>query len=851
MLVPTLPEPMEHDQPAWIPKSLGDLTKCEAANAGAKALGVGGVKKEILKKAAMKQSLSLCLSWAYVAASPVNVGDHKPDFVCIYRAFRVTEQLPTLDSALDIETPLCRREPELHASIMQSVEKVWTSSGVSPASSSSSSDLGVIGEQSRPEPYLAILDNTLDLAGNGCNLPEESDLLMLGRLERKRLERGKRRRDGMKMSSDDQIDDAGATDGIEAEQERYEEIDRDSASKRQRTDVEARDEQNDRAFASSSGNRRFIEGVESSETFEPALAPPCGHDPYGEEDKENWDPSSSSSPRSAKPIFQPPPLEYDELLEDWEGQTELMDVYDSRMNVEDGEHLGEGYYNGRPHLDMSMSVDVLEMYEVDEVVDMLSPHGMEEVGGDGPGDFGMPMTDTQTRPERYGDATCDDTAARWYAGDDKVASAWAKEPLCLDKMAEKVHNDTSHFGRLASMLGTFSHAQSLSNFACTRSVQLPPRSQQMQETTLVAPLEASPIPAVDKVPQEKLVEESLNKTVPPELIDSNTIILPSDRYNQRTMHKYLASLDTIQKRALVNALRSPANRVALVERSTMASFPSGPGASTVATHPHIILDPWTCLLLVPLLTLPATGDAYGSLISSLSWTYRCISVVFEAYPESCSLRSNEKKSELCAYTPPVMKAVRKMKRDIGIARGVGSMSGEDQSMVRWGFANCVGDAAALVRLCGDLAENRDRNPDIDDGQRSGGVIWDGGRAWLGEEDGNTWAEDEADILAVKGLNPFTAALVLSQVGLEEFLAMSAGERMELFGRLIGTSAVVRASALVLLGFDLISFVQASINEDISARYQSLSDASSSAEDGLYFGSPGEEGSLMYCQDGLR
>jgi hypothetical protein len=218
------------------------------------------------------------------------------------------------------------------------------------------------------------------------------------------------------------------------------------------------------------------------------------------------------------------------------------------------------------------------------------------------------------------------------------------------------------------------------------------------------------------------VSESVAVTAPPadlpqgqqktpqEIFDRETLRLPDDIMVPSSVHRYLASMDLIQKHALVRALRSNECAVELVERQSLDGV-------------DLILDPHCAIIFLSLFVLPGRCDAYVAQVAQQSWHFSRILVVFEAYPEQRALRSRRHEphrasSDPYAYTPPIVKAIKKFRRDVNIAEGCGTKCAGTR--VEYAFANTVEEAALFTRAYGDLAELRDETQ---------GMIW-GAREWL-------------------------------------------------------------------------------------------------------------------------
>jgi len=200
---------------------------------------------------------------------------------------------------------------------------------------------------------------------------------------------------------------------------------------------------------------------------------------------------------------------------------------------------------------------------------------------------------------------------------------------------------------------------------------------------------------------------------PQELHDRRTLLLPPNRTQPGPIHRYMASLDVLQKQVLVRYLHSQECLVGLVERETLGGV-------------DLILDPYTSVIFAPLLSLSADHKTLLARISAQTWRYTYLLVVFEAYPSSKSSRTSSRikrrvagdEPALYAYTPPVVKAIKKFKRDLDIAEACGTRNSRCE--IWYAFADTVTEAAAYARFFGDGAEERDQTE---------GALW-GQREWL-------------------------------------------------------------------------------------------------------------------------
>jgi hypothetical protein len=218
-----------------------------------------------------------------------------------------------------------------------------------------------------------------------------------------------------------------------------------------------------------------------------------------------------------------------------------------------------------------------------------------------------------------------------------------------------------------------------------------------------AELEPRPaqVPASLPVAPDHAAEPFVPHAVPAEIFDPNTLRTPSPWPPPSTRHRYMASMDILQKQALIRALRAPYCAVDIVERDTLDGV-------------DLILDPHSAVIFVPLVMLPSQCEALTRRLGEQSWRYVRLLVVFEAFPTSQAM--------LNPFSPPVLKAVKRLRRDLGIAEGRGE---KRESMDVWfAFSGTVEEAAVFVRVFGDFVER------CDDTER---VLWDGERAWLDGE----------------------------------------------------------------------------------------------------------------------
>ena len=238
------------------------------------------------------------------------------------------------------------------------------------------------------------------------------------------------------------------------------------------------------------------------------------------------------------------------------------------------------------------------------------------------------------------------------------------------------------------------------DFLALRGVRLDvPPAATTTETVVDNPPPTEALPVLQPPPTK----------VPPDLIDEKTIQLPAANSWPVSRHQYLASLDLLQKHTLCRCLSdNPA--IDLVEREFLGGV-------------DLILDQDTAILFLPLSTIPSECEGLIAGISDISWRYSHILVIFEAFLISQAFSDGEEnRIASFAFTEPISKSVKKLKRSLAIADGVGTKAVD--CSISWAFARNIEEAAELARVYGDMAESRDR---------TGGLVWQE-RWWLGERE---------------------------------------------------------------------------------------------------------------------
>ena len=197
------------------------------------------------------------------------------------------------------------------------------------------------------------------------------------------------------------------------------------------------------------------------------------------------------------------------------------------------------------------------------------------------------------------------------------------------------------------------------------------------------------------------------RSAPSELLTEVRALTISNHWKvPNSVHVYIASLDLIQKRALVRVIESDLCAVTLVEREFVSSGlgVKGPSDSIPLLEPDVVLSPEAAAICFPLAAIPSQVQ-YQLLLSSLSfhsWRFSHILVILEAFPRSflySSKSGNNYHEKPYAYSPPVLKAVRRIRRDLCVREGLGEKWKECN--MELAFADGIEEEAKILRAFGD------------------------------------------------------------------------------------------------------------------------------------------------------
>ncbi|KAI0692951.1 hypothetical protein BC835DRAFT_1097792 [Cytidiella melzeri] len=255
--------------------------------------------------------------------------------------------------------------------------------------------------------------------------------------------------------------------------------------------------------------------------------------------------------------------------------------------------------------------------------------------------------------------------------------------------------------------------------------------------------------------------------VPKELMDSTMPDAFEQPAQANSWHRYLGSLQIIQKLGITRALTSPSCKIQLVERESLN------GA-------EIIIDPHTAVILSPLGDLVSQCDLLTARMNQLSWRFSRILVVFEVVPFTGSDASANPLT-VNPFSPLLVKAVKKLRRDLEIAEAC--LDKQEGTRVHFAFPMSAYAAARTIRRLGDMCFADDT---------SNGLLWDD-RLWLDPEDEDL---DEHDLAALDGMNVFIAAVILSRHSLDGFLERTPEQRAKEFGGLIGVDRINAFNKLI-------------------------------------------------------
>jgi hypothetical protein len=163
--------------------------------------------------------------------------------------------------------------------------------------------------------------------------------------------------------------------------------------------------------------------------------------------------------------------------------------------------------------------------------------------------------------------------------------------------------------------------------------------------------------------------------------------LPSLEASSHHNHRYLASIELLQDRPLMHALRLDSLRMELLEREWVD------GAD-------IVFDCDTALVFAPLFRVlhPSSFRFLKDRLDSLSWRYTHLAVVFKLYEAGISGLQRPQDEE------EVIRSIKKLQRGLALAEAYTIK--RPQTVIQMCFVRSVEQAATTARLLGDMAESR-------------------------------------------------------------------------------------------------------------------------------------------------
>lgn len=205
----------------------------------------------------------------------------------------------------------------------------------------------------------------------------------------------------------------------------------------------------------------------------------------------------------------------------------------------------------------------------------------------------------------------------------------------------------------------------------------------------------SPLQVTDETPPAELSSIVPPNIIPPELCQHSSFHLPKHWQPPSALHRYLVSLNMMQKRRLYQTIASPdIGAAVLLERLHLSNV-------------DIIVDPFAAIILFNLAALPAQANQLLQSASKSSWSYSRLLILFEAYPPSRSRSAvtytNEAPLDLDElpnlFSPPAIKAFKQLRRSLVIADAAGTK--DPASSVEFVFALHEVETACYIRSFGD------------------------------------------------------------------------------------------------------------------------------------------------------
>ncbi|KLO08282.1 hypothetical protein SCHPADRAFT_615062 [Schizopora paradoxa] len=305
------------------------------------------------------------------------------------------------------------------------------------------------------------------------------------------------------------------------------------------------------------------------------------------------------------------------------------------------------------------------------------------------------------------------------------------------------------------------------NALCLGSHSSPPRPSSKEADT-------------SEAREQDIVETMTRELPPPEIQDDPSYLRPPSPW--MLPNDYIVcmiSMDVLQKRALVKALESELCNIRPIGRTSLDIV-------------DVIVDPSSALLFFPLSALPSQCDVLSARTCKASWHFDQLVVVLEAFPSSLCYKTTKSERIIpFAYGPPVLKAVKRLRRDILLREGLGEKN--SSCAIQFAFANSVGEAAILSRIVADSSTNN--------GTKVGYM--------LSEEE----LEGEDELGSMMRLNTFAANVILRHCSLNDFLEMPEGVRQTTFGSLVGPSRIEQCNAILSMRLAQMERLQSSSDSD--------------------------------------